>query len=465
MKILLVQPPFVKDKIASLVKYPPMGLISIAGYARQNKDIQVEIYDANTENSQRPIQETVSYIIKSNPDIVGLTSMTANIKIALEICQAVKQANPKIITVTGGIHTTVSPEEVLKNQTVDFIVIGEGEITFDEFLKKINYPETFNQIKGLGYKENGQIKINPRRELIKDLNQLPIPAYDLLKIDHYRSPYGSRMPFMTVLRSRGCPFQCTFCGVQNMFGRAYRVQTPERTIQEIDYLVNKFKIREIGFKDSEFTINQENISRFCDLLIEKKYDLIWSCNARVDCDNAELYQKMKKAGCHTIAFGAESGDQNILDSIKKNITIEQTRQTIKKAKQAGILVSVNFMIGNPGENKETIEKTIKLAKEIDPDYAAFCFATPFPGTELREMAIKNNWLLNPDLTSVAYMELIMNATNLSNEDLKKYMSKAYRSFYLRPSYILKRLTMINKNEIKTSIGGFLAILKTIFKNI
>ncbi|MFH0906927.1 MAG: radical SAM protein [bacterium] len=464
MKVLFVQPPFLKEGIASLVKYAPMGLIAVAGYIRQNKNIQVEIYDANTKNNKEPVLETIDYIIRRNPDVLGLTSMTANIECALKICESVKKINPKIITVIGGIHATVAPEQVLKNENVDFIVVGEGEITFDKFLKKINYPETFSQINGLGYKENGKIKINKKEELIKDLNQLPIPAYDLLEIDYYRSPYGLKANFISILRSRGCPFQCIFCGVQNMFGRSYRVQTPERTIQEIDYLINKFKIKEIGFKDSEFTLNQENVSRLCDLLIERKYDLVWSCNARVDCDNLELYQKMKKAGCHTISFGAESGDQNILNTIKKGITIEQTKQTIKNVKQAGIRVSANFILGNPGDTKETIEKTIKFAKDINPDYVAFCFSTPFPGTELREMAIKNNWLINPDLTSVAYMELIMNATNLNNKDLKKYMSKAYKSFYFRPSYIFKRLTMINKDEIKTSIYGFLALLKTVFKN-
>jgi len=464
MKVLLVQPPFSEEGIASLVRYAPMGLIAVAGYARQNKDIRIEIYDANIENSRKSILEISNYIIESNPDILGLTSMTTNIKAALEICQAIKNINPKIITVIGGIHPTVAPEEVLKNQAVDFIVMGEGEITFDQFLKKINQPETFNQIDGLGYKENGKIKINRRRPLIKNLNQLPLPSYDLLKINYYRSPYGSRTPFISMLRSRGCPFQCIFCGVQNMFGRSYRVQTPERTIQEIDYLINKFKIREIGFKDSEFTLNQKNVSQLCDLLIEKKYNLIWSCNARVDCGSLELYQKMKKAGCHTIAFGAESGDQNILDTLKKGITVKQTRQAVKDAKQAGIKASVNFMLGNPGDNRETIEKTIKLAKEIKPDYVHFSFATPFHGTELREMAIENNWLINPDLSAVAYMELIMNATDLSDEELRKYMNKAYLSFYFRPSYILKRLFMLNKDDIKTSVYGFWAILKTVFQN-
>jgi len=380
----------------------------------------------------------------------------------LKIAEAVKKNRSDIITVIGGIHATVSPEKVLLNKAIDFIVIGEGEVTFDQLLKKLSQPEEFKNIKGLGFKENNQIIVNPRRELIKDINQLPIPAYDLLKTEDYRSPYMSKTPFISMIRSRGCPFQCIFCGVQNMFGRSYRVQDPKKTIQEIDYLVDKFKVKEIGFKDSEFTLNQENINQLCDLLIERNYDIIWSCNARVDCGSYQLYKKMKKAGCQIISFGAESGDEHILKILKKGITIEQIKNGVKQAKAAKIKTSVNFMIGSPEETKETIEKTINLAKEINPDYVHFSFATPFPGTELRDMAIENNWLTNPDLNAVAYMELIMNATNLSNAELEQLMKKAYQSFYFRPLYILKRLTMLNKGEIKTSLAGFLALLKTFF---
>lgn len=464
MKLLLVQPPFSEEKIASLIKYAPMGLIAIAAYVRENnKNIDLEIYDTNTEENCS-VQETTRFILKYNPWILGLTSMTTNIKAALAIAEAVKGAKPDIITVIGGIHATVAPKEVLSNQAVDFIVMGEGEITFDEFLKNINNPEAYKNIVGLGYKKNGEIMLNRRRELIQNLDELPIPAYDLLKIKKYRSPYGSRSPFISVIRSRGCPFHCIFCGVQNMFGHIYRIQSPERTIKEIDYLIEKFDVKEIGFKDSEFTLNSQNTAAFCDLLARRNYDLIWSCNARVDCGNLDLYQKMKKAGCQTVAFGGESGDQDTLNVLKKGITIPQIRQAVKDAKKAGLKVSVNFMIGSPGETKETITKTIDLAKELNPDYVLFSFTTPFPGTELREMAIKNNWLINKDLTAVAYMELIMNATNLSIEELRKYMKKAYRSFYFRPSYILKRLTMLNKEEIKTSLSGFFALIKTFLKN-
>lgn len=461
MKVLLVQPPFIEEEITSLVKYAPMGLIALAAYIRQDNNIDVEIYDANVEEDLTT-EKIVESILGHNPKVLGLTSMTTNINSALKIARMVKIAEPSITTVIGGIHATISPGEVLSHQTIDFVVMGEGEITFNDFLKNINDQSRYKDIDGLGYKENGQIVLNKRRELIKDLNPLPIPAYDLLKVEKYRSPYGSRTPFISVIRSRGCPYRCIFCGVQNMFGHTYRTQSSQRTMEEIDYLVNTFKIKEIGFKDSEFTLNARNVSKLCDLLKDRDYDLIWSCNARVDCADLILYKKMREAGCRTIAFGAESGDQDILNTLKKDITIQKIEQAVKDCQKAKIKVSVNFMIGNPGDTRDTIEKTIELSKKLNPDYAFFSFTTPFPGTELREMAIKNNWLINPDLSAVAYMELIMNATNLSTEELKKYMDKAYRSFYLRISYVLKRLRMFNKDEIKTSLLGLNAVIKALF---
>ncbi len=460
MKVLLVQPPFSKKEIASLVKYAPMGLLALAAYIRQ-EGYETEIYDTNTEKFY-DLAKTVEEIIKREPQVLGLTAMTANIENALEIARLVKIQRPKIKIVLGGIHATVMPKEVLEKEYIDFIVVGEGEFTLKELLDNLNRPENFCRIKGLGYKQDKSPFVNERRELIKDLNALPIPAYDLLDIRQYRSPYGVSAPFISIIRSRGCPFRCIFCGVQNMFGRAYRCQSPRRTMVEVDYLVDRFKIKEIGFKDSEFTLNTKNVTEFCDLLAERKYDLVWSCNARVDCSDPLLYQKMKRAGCHTIAFGAESGDQEILNILKKDIQIEQIRKAVQAAQSAGIRVSLNFIIGSPHETKETIEKTIRFSKALHPDYVLFSFATPFPGTKLREMAIKNNWLLNPDTSAVAYEELIMNATDLSVSELKQYMNKAYRSFYLRPAYFFKRLSHLHKGELITSVNGLRALIKKVF---
>lgn len=463
MKILFVQPPFSNNEsIYELTRYAPTGLPAVAAYlCEKNTGLDIEIYDSNIQEDYST-EKTAKYILDANPDVLGITAMTINIIPALEILRQVKKAKPEIITVVGGIHCTVLPEEVLKNTAVDFIIIGEGEITCDELIKNLKSPENYKNIKGLGYKEKNQIKINGPRELIKNLDELPFPAYDLLELQKYHSPYTLKTPFVSVLRSRGCPYRCIFCGVQNMFGRSFRVQSPERTMKEIEYLIDKYGVREISFKDSEFTINIPNLMKLCDLLIAKKYDLVWSSNARVDRTDVELYRKMKEAGCHTITFGAESGDQNILNILKKDITLEQTRKAVAMAKKAGLRTNCGFMLGSPYETKETLERTIDFACEINPDYVSFGFATPFPGTEMRKMADEHGWMLNVSITHTTYTDLTMNATNLSNEELKKIMKKAFTRFYLRPKYILRRLTMLNKNDLRNSIKGFTVLLRNHF---
>ncbi|MBU4360267.1 B12-binding domain-containing radical SAM protein [Patescibacteria group bacterium] len=463
MKILFVQPPFSNNKsIYDLTRYAPTGLPAVAAYVRErNANLEIEIYDTNIKEDYS-IETIIKYILDKKPDILGMTAMTINILPALEIIDRVKGQNPNITVVVGGIHVTILPEEILSHRSVDFVVIGEGEIICDELLKNLNKPENYKDIKGLGYKENGQIKINERRELIKDINELPIPAYDLLELKKYHSPYTLRTPFASMMRSRGCPFQCIFCGVQNMFGQRFRVQTPERTIKEIEHLINRYGIREISFKDSEFTIDVKNLMDFCDLLIKNKYDLVWSANARVDRINPEMYRKMKKAGCHTVTFGVESGDQEILNILKKNVTLEQGSLAVKAAKKAGLNTNAGYMLGCPFETKETLNKTIDFACELDTDYVSFGFATPFPGTEMRELADEHGWMLGKDLTHTTYTDLTMNATNLSNEELKAVSKKAFMRFYLRPKYILKRLTKLNKHDLKNSVNGFNLLLKNYF---
>jgi len=248
-----------------------------------------------------------------------------------------------------------------------------------------------------------------------------------------------------------------------MFGHHYRVQDPERSIQEVDYLVNQLGVKEIGFKDSEFTLAPKNVKDFCDLLIEKKYDLTWNCNGRVNHADYHMLSKMKQAGCTTITYGIESGDQTILDNIKKQITIEEIKKAVEISKAIGLKVVGNFMIGNPGDTKETINKTICFSKKLNLDFAYFGFTTPFPGTELRKQALANNWILDKKMEAIKFEDCIMNATSVPTQELKAYFNKAYRSFYFRPSYIAKRLTKLNRNELYNSIKGAYSIIKDSFK--
>lgn len=460
MKILLLQPPIAEKNITSF-KYPPLGLITLAAHLKQNGH-QVLLYDANVEKDS--LEDILKLIKEQNPQIVGIGSMSVNINKTFKVAQAIKSYSSKIIIVAGGIHPTVEPEQTLNNPHVDFVVRGEGELTMSELTSAIEKGQTdLEKIPGLGFKKNNQTIINQPRELIKDIDSLPIPAYNLLPVNKYRAPYTSRTPYMIMIRSRGCPFDCTFCGVKKMFGRGFRVQSAERSIREVDYLIKELGVKEIGFKDSEFTLDPKNVEEFCDLLIQRKYDLTWNCNGRINHAAYPLLNKMKKAGCISITYGIESGDQQILANLKKQITLQQIRDAVKVSKEIGLKVIGNFMIGNPGDTRETIEKTINLAKELKLDYAYFGFTTPFPGTELREQAIANGWLLNESLDAIKYEDCIMNATSLATAELKPYLNRAYRSFYFRPSFIIKRFTKLSRNEIYNSIRGAFSIAKDALK--
>lgn len=456
MKILLLQPPISEKNITSFM-YPPMGLVALAAYLEQ-KGHRVSLYDSNVEDGS--VRGILNIIKKHEPQIVGLGIMSVNFNKALALAQTIKQHSKDLIIIAGGVHPTVEPHQTLQSPYIDFIIRGEGELTLTELIEAIEKKEeNFKNILGLGYKKENQIILTAPRELIKDISSLPIPAYHLFNIKKYRGPYTSRTPFMIMARSRGCPFLCTFCGVTKMFGQRYRVQDPQRSIKEVDYLVNQLGIKEIGFKDSEFTLNQKNVEDFCDLLIERNYDLTWNCNGRVNHVTPSLLSKMKRAGCASITYGVESGDQEILDILKKQITLSQIRDTMQMSRTAGLSVIGNFMIGNPGDTKETIKKTINFSKELKLDYAYFGFTTPFPGTELREEALVKGWILDDRMEAIKYEDCIMNATSLPTPELKTYLNKAYRSFYFRPSYIAKRLIKLQRNEIYNSVKGAFSIAK------
>lgn len=415
VEITLVEPSTGAKKITTF-KYPPMGLIALAGYLVTHCHNVYLSHDSNVKT-----------------DIVGISSMSVNINESFKIAKEIKAKNPKSFIILGGIHPTVMPEHALSEPAVDLVVIGEGEITMLEILND----NPFGEIDGIAYRQDGKVKINKRRKLIKNLDILPIPAYDLLDFTKYHSPYARRKPFMSMVRSRGCPFACTFCGNPKMFGRTFRVQSPQRTMDEIVHLVMYYNIKELSFKDTELTLDPR-LGELCERLIYFNGGFIWSCNGRVSNVNKKLLDLMKKAGCYSITFGIESGDQGILDLMKKQITLEQAQEGVRLAKEAGLQVVNNFMIGNAFDTKETIEKTIDFAKKLNSDFAYFGFATPFPGTELREQALENNWILDESMDAIRYDDCMMNATNMTLEELKPYLKKAYKSFYFRPRFLLKK---------------------------
>ena len=459
MKILLIHPPpfeeYIYSNFGSTLLYPPLGLAYLAGSLRE-KGHDVSIFDGNVLRAS--IKETTAVIKDYSPDLVGITSTTPNFPDAIGVADAVKAIDINIKVVLGGSHPTVAPEHVLSNSNVDIVVIGEGEETISELVHALESGERISHVNGIGFKRDDKVVLTDRRQFIFDLDSLPFPAYDLLPIEKYSAPQALRIPFMTMFTSRGCPYKCIFCGQETVFGHKIRAHSPERVVSEIEYLIEKFGVKEILFKDSEFTLIEQRVSEICDLIIEKNLDITWLCDGRVNNVSKEMLRKMKLAGCREITYGVESGDQEILNALKKNITLEDARRAFSLTKEVGIEAIANFMIGNPGETMESLERTMAFAKELDPDFAVFNFLVPTLGTELYRQAKREKWIFSESCELFRGDKCMMNATKISTEELNKYLSKMYRSFYLRPSYILKRLTKLRLHNFRSVINGLRVIL-------
>ncbi len=422
--------------------FMPIGLAYIAGYL-DSKGINAQFIDAEAEKLSN--LDVLNRVKNFRGDIVGITCATSTFPYALSLSTLLKQ-HLNIPIVFGGVHATQSPKDVLKHNEIDFVIMGEGEITFYELVKEVLGNGNFKDVKGLAYKDKNGIHINESREFIQNLDDLPMPLYKGVPIKKYK-PYAYQptqsLPFMTLFSSRGCPFNCIFCETKVMCGKKVRYHSPERVIEDILYLKSKFGVRNFQFFDDTLTVNKKRVEKICELIKENNLDISWNCLSRVDTVNADLLKKMNASGCELIAFGVESGDDVILKNIRKGSTVEQARAAFKAAKEANMVIRAFFMIGNPGETKETVLKTIRFAKELDPDFVNFSITTPFPNSELWDLYEKSGYINhNGKLDFTMFHEPVINLPGLSSEELSDFANKAHSEFYLRAGYILRRLKEI-----------------------
>ncbi len=434
MNVLLISPPTI-SAVKSVVGTtgPPLGLAYLASMIREEHDVR--IVDSLAEDFSH---EDIEKIIKEyDPDVIGITSTTSMIPDAYAVAKMAKRINENVKVIMGGPHVTFAPDKTFEEcPYVDFIVRGEGEITFKELIDALEKNRDPSNILGLSINMGNKVKNNPPRPLIKDVDTIPMPSYDLLPMEKYQAD-GVR--FGTVITSRGCPFNCAFCSSSLQFGKRWRGHSDSRVIEELRYLYEKYRIREIEFLDDTFTLNRKRAMRIAKRLREEGLDISWSGSSRVDIFTDELAQAMKKSGCHTIFFGIESGSQKTLDFIGKGITPEQSISAVKKAKKHGIRALGAFVIGFPEETKEDIEKTIKLSKKVGVDFAQFTIATPYPGTRLWRYALARKLILTFDWRKYTTLDPVMKLKNFTSQQITKLLQKAYISFYLRPLYLIKDL--------------------------
>lgn len=472
-KVALLNPPITfKDRygISSAAggNTPPNGLLMIAGVLRE-KGFEIELFDG--EKLKESPEKLAIRVAKYNPDILGITAVTMSVTRAHETAYKIKKMLPHLPIIVGGPHVSALPVETLKRfKAFDIVVSGEGEKTAVEVFKTIEKNnlnnEKLKEIDGLGFRDGETIILTKPRQLIKDLDSLPFPEWDLLDglAQNYSPPAHTTFnyPAAMIVSSRGCVGKCTFCD-QRVFGNRLRYYSASYVMEMISYLVRVYGVREIHFNDDNFVVSKKRLLSLCDLLSKIRPRLTWTCLARVDHMNLEILKIMAKAGCKQIDFGIESGSQKLLDLSLKGETLKQIKDIVLCCQMVGINAKGNFMIGMPGETRETLDMTEKFLLELPLNDFHATYYTPLPGSESFKTVPLYGSLIG-NYSDMTMWKPVFIPHGLTANDLIKASKRMFRRFYFRPKIVLDYLRRIRSFKHLTHyLKGVYGLLEWIFK--
>ncbi len=432
VKISLVNPPPLKGVYRHQL-YLSIGLAYLAAVLEKNGH-EVTVIDCPA--SEIDLNQLKIKLSSAEPKLIGITSMTPTIQSAIQSAYVAKETCPDALVVLGGPHATFMDEQVLSEEkSIDIVVRGEGEQTLLDLTQNVSNHKNLNKIEGITYRNNGHTVRTSNRAYIQNLDELPRPAYKYFPLEKYRL-YGRRI--LPIITSRGCPSQCSFCTTFRIFGKAFRARSPQNVVDELEWLRDEHGADAFSFYDDTFTLDKTRALKICEEMKNRKIGIPWDCQTRVSTVSKQLLSKMREANCQQVFFGVESGCQKILDAVNKGTTVEQNKAAIKMAKKAGLFVAVSVMVGYPGETPEMLKQTIDLLRNTEPDDAYICVATPYPGTELRNLIEKMGWNISNDWKRYDTTAPVFDNPNLSTEDVTKIRSSFYDSFY-SPKYVLRHL--------------------------
>ena len=446
-----------KSKITQAVPMlPSLGLATVAGSILElGSDYDVRIIDLNVEHDEnRILQDTFSDF---QPDMTGVSFTIQNTNRADEISRMAKEYSKNAVTIAGGPHVSFLENGIKTVQTssFDIAVVGEADLTIQDILK-----HDLANVPGIVFKKNGKAIANTPREPIPDLDALPMPAWHLFKLDRYKMPklLCKKSRVAPIETSRGCPFRCNFCS-RNVFGMRYKYKSPDRVLKEFQY-IKECGFEEVHVMDDMFTLLRPRAQKICERLAEEKNDVYINImnGIRVNSVDRKMIETMKAANVYRASFGAESGNQKVLDDIQKGIKVEDIPNCFKMCREVGIETLGYFMLGFPADTEETMQDTIDLAKKADPDIAKVDICTPIPGTVLFDRYAKMNGVLKvTDWSNFIYHDPreVYNHPTLKWETIYKYYHKFYREFYFRPKYIARRLVKgIREGTLMTDVNAF-----------
>lgn len=458
-KILLINPSYsfiyegVKIK-AGAVYTPPINLAAIAAPLLKNGHI-VEILDLNKTDSE--LAALHKKLSDFGPDYAGITFTTPLAEKAIKFASEIKKFNKDISVIAGGVHATSFPDELLKESDFDMVVVGEGDFVLSELIEG----KEISSIGNLVYKQNGSVYSNEKNKLIKDLDILPYPAWDIYDINSYKTTklLTRKNPAGWIETSRGCVYSCSFCN-KNIAGKSFRVKTPDRVVNEMEYMLS-CGFKEIHIVDDCFTMNLKRAEMICDEIIKRGISFPWVAfnGLRADRVDLNLLKKMKQAGCYRVHYGIESGNQQVLDGVGKSETLEDVRKAVSESRQAGLEVFGFFMFALPGETEDTMMDTINFAKELDLDMAKASISIPLPATPFYEELEKKGLIKTKKWSKYnLYVPArdVYTHPSVDWDTVDKYFNRFYREFYLRPGFITKRFfRSLMRGQLFSDIKYFL----------
>jgi len=441
---------------------PPLGILSIASFLRDRiNDIEIKLIDMVTENLT--VEQAAKRALEFEPDIVGLSAMSYEARELSGAAKEIRAAQPGLAVVAEGPHATTAPVKVLEDKNIDYVVRGEGELTFLELLQRLMAGDDAHDVAGIGCRTEGGPSLSPPREEIVDMDSLSLPAYDLINLETYWDlpRFGTAFinrEYASLTTSRACPYHCTYC--HRIFGARYRSQSPEIVLRDLETLKSEHGVSEVLFVDDCFNLDRKRVAAICDGIVERghEFSISFPNGLRGDLIDEETLRKLKAAGTYRITYAVETASPRLQKWVKKNLNLDKLKQVIEKTDALEIMADGFFMVGFPGETREEIEMTLDYALNSRMHSANFWFVTPFPGTELHKQAVEMG-LDVPDLAEgLLYSDPRTDLSEVSAGELKKMVQRTVRRFYLNPWRLWRILKLFpNKMQLPALLLRFLQI--------
>ncbi len=451
--------------------WPPLGILYCAGVLKAG-GVDVSLLDQPAKGFS--LDQTVKWVKEEDPEIIGFSVLLSTAKQAPIIAERVKAEDPNITVVFGSHHSTFNAERILKKYPfVDIVVRGEGEYTSLEIAQSIEKQRDLDKVEGVTFRKNSKIVSTPDRALNKDVDALPFPNRDLAGIQYASTIFGVKInsrKFTTLLSSRGCPFNCSFCGIRKFTRRVWRPRSVENVMAELEYLQSE-GYEQFLFADDNFTLDAKRVSRLCRSIKKEGMDIDWFCDSRVDHVNYDMFRKMVNSGCKCLFFGIESANQRILDYYRKGITPEESEKAVRKARKAGVDVIVgSFIVGAPDETRREIINTLQFANKLDLDVPDVNILGAHVGTDIWDNLVAKGFLNEDEQWEDEICVPRDVPTPVPYEELRSLIFDYFRAFYLNPRQLITEFLRTSKSSFRIAAAlqnlvGFPHLIETLSQAI